>query len=469
MDVNIKSRSKGQAMGAVSAYRAGEKIYSERDDTAYEQADIFSASAYRSGENLQNKQSGKTHDYTRRADVFHSEIILPVNAPLEFQDRSALCNAIDKAEKRKDAQLVREVVVALPVELGAEDNTEMTRDFIQRIFVDEGMIADFSYHLGHIHDRQDETYPFKDLTIRRENPHVHILLTMRDVDENGFGKKNREWNKPEYLAKWREEWANTVNRKLEQKGLDIRISHLSLKEQGIDREPTKKMGHKAWKLEVKGIKTKIGEENRAIMTRNKAKLPENAAKNMHELKESYITLDRETAELRIETDQAERESRVLKHKAEKIFEDVAQIRDQRGRDYFKQKYNFAPEQAKQEVQRLEDKARSLGNLHTKLREKLTPFVEEKRGLLLEYQRQKLLADISADKAKIEANLARLEKETRGKLSPKENIARLNIVRVLNDVKEPNFSEVLKQVKPEQARELVRRRERERERTRGRFR
>ena len=318
MDVNIKSRGKGQSMGAVSAYRSGEKIHSERDGMThdYTKRSSLKAADYRAGEG----------NFANRTDVLHSEIMLPANAPLEFQDRATLCNAIDKAEKRKDSQLVREVVLGLQNELSQEENLEAVRDYVQRNFVDKGMIADFSVHSGHIHDRQDETYPFKDLAIRKENPHVHILLTMRDVDERGFGRKNRDWNKPEYLREWREEWANTVNRKFAEKGLDERIDHRTLEAQGIEREPTKKMGQKAWKLETKGIKTKIGEENRGIIKRNLEK-----GLRIHAKKSAEI--------------------RRLENRAGEMSGRVAQARDEYGKAHFKRLFGVDVEGAGAEIER----------------------------------------------------------------------------------------------------------------------
>lgn len=228
------------------------------------------ASAYRSGEKINE------HDYTKKCDIIHSEIMLPENAPSEYTDRATLWNAVENAEKHPRARLSREVVVALPNELTEGEQVKLVQDYVQRNFVDKGMCADFSIHAGHIHTKKDEVYPFQDLTIRKENPHAHIMLTVRPINKDGtWGEKSQkeyildrhgeriktpkgnykcrkidltDWDKKETLVKWRKDWADTVNKEFDRLGIDERISHLSLKEQGIDRTPTKHMGHDAWNL-----------------------------------------------------------------------------------------------------------------------------------------------------------------------------------------------------------------------------
>jgi len=181
--------------------------------------------------------------------VAHSEIILPENAPPEYADRQTLWNAVEKNEKRKDAQLSREIIVALPKELNLEEQISVMRQYIKENFVKKGMIADFSIHHN------------------EKNPHAHIMLTMRNVSRNGFGLKNTDWNKKENLLSYRKAWTHIINNTLERKGLAERIDHRTLKEQGIDREPTIHMGHAATALERQGIHTKKGDYNREIKRR----------------------------------------------------------------------------------------------------------------------------------------------------------------------------------------------------------
>ena len=94
-------------------------------------------------------------------------------------DRQRLWNQVEAAEHRKDAQVAREVEVGLPIELSKNEQVELLRDFVKREFVSRGMVADFSLHLDN-----------------PENPHAHILLTTRDLTSEGFGQKNRGWNRP---------------------------------------------------------------------------------------------------------------------------------------------------------------------------------------------------------------------------------------------------------------------------------
>ena len=117
---------------------------------------------------MTNQYDGVTHDYTRKQGCLFSEILLPKSAPSEWLEREALWNAVEAAEKAKDSRLARELIVALPCELGLPEWTAMLRGFIQKQCVGEGMCADLS-----IHDTDGH------------NPHAHILLTMRPIDENG--------------------------------------------------------------------------------------------------------------------------------------------------------------------------------------------------------------------------------------------------------------------------------------------
>ena len=210
------------------------------------------AAAYRSGEQVKDERTGKTHDYTGKTDIYDSEILKPAIAPERLGDRTTLWNEVEQGEKRKDAQLSREFLVALPVELNNHERQELTRDFVQDQFVDKGMIADVGYHDFNSH-----------------NPHAHIMLTMRSVDEEGFGKKKREWNKREKLQQQREAWARHANAHLEQAGYEVRIDHRSLKEQGSERQPQPKLGPAVMNMEAKGIRTDKGDEFRRVNKANR--------------------------------------------------------------------------------------------------------------------------------------------------------------------------------------------------------
>ena len=135
-----------------------------------------SAAAYRAGEKITNEYDGIIHDYTRKGGIVHTEILLPDNAPLEYTDRTALWNAVEKIEKAKNSQLAREIEVALPVELTREQNINLVREYVKQNFVDNGMCADVC-----VHDKNDG------------NPHAHIMLTMRPFnEEKTWGAKQRK-------------------------------------------------------------------------------------------------------------------------------------------------------------------------------------------------------------------------------------------------------------------------------------
>lgn len=190
------------------------------------------AAAYRSAERLFDERQGVFHDYQKKAeDVLHKEILKPDNAPEWVLNREKLWNEVEKTEKRKDAQLAREFNIALPREFSLEQNVELVREFMQKEFVDRGMIADVCIHEGKSHGGERQ-------------PHAHVMLTMREISEEGFGKKVREWNSKELLLQFREAWANTANLHLAKAGLDINIDHRTLEAQGIDLYPQNKIGPK---------------------------------------------------------------------------------------------------------------------------------------------------------------------------------------------------------------------------------
>ena len=238
------------------------------------------AAAYRSGEKLTNEWDGLTHDYTKKGGVVHSEILLPAHAPPAFSDRSTLWNSVELSEKSNNAQLAREVEIALPVELSREEQTRLVREYCSSQFVSKGMIADFNLH-----------------DTGGGNPHAHILLTLRPLDEKGAwlpkskkeyvldenGEKIRlpsgryktrkvdlvDWNNRENAEVWRRAWADLANEFLERNDCPERIDHRSYERQGIDQLPTVHVGVSATQMEKKGIATERGELNRSIKAANR--------------------------------------------------------------------------------------------------------------------------------------------------------------------------------------------------------
>lgn len=238
------------------------------------------AAAYRSGETLTNEYDGVTHDYTRKGGVVHTEILLPAHAPTAYADRAVLWNAVEKTEKAKNAQLAREIELALPRELTREQGISLVREYVKAQFVGAGMCADIA-----IHDKLDG------------NPHAHVMLTMRPIEQGGawgakqkkeyildrdgnkiYDRKKRQykcksvpatdWNERSNSEEWRAAWAETCNRALEQNGHAERVDHRSYARQGTEQIPTVHLGVAASAMEKHGIRTERGDLNREIEVTN---------------------------------------------------------------------------------------------------------------------------------------------------------------------------------------------------------
>ena len=222
----------------------------------------------------------KTKNYSYKApEVLAKGILLPSHAPRSYADRQTLWNAVEKVEGQWNAQLARGIIMALPRELPKSEYEPLIRDYCREQFVSKGMIADFA-----IHDKGDG------------NPHAHILLTMRAIDENGKwlpkahkvydldenGERIRlpsgewkshkentvDWNDRKYAEVWRSEWATAVNRYFEKCGIPERLELRSFARQGKDELPTVHLGPAVAHMEQKGIATEIGYYNRQIKSHN---------------------------------------------------------------------------------------------------------------------------------------------------------------------------------------------------------
>ncbi len=213
------------------------------------------AAAYRAAMAVQDERTGLRFDYTRRRGVVHTEILAPADAPAWMSDRVQLWNAVERVEKRKDAQLAREIQLALPHELTHAQRLDLVRGFAGTEFVGRGMIADISVHAPDT--RGDD-----------RNWHAHILLTMRELAGEGFGKKARAWNDTEQLEHWRAAWAAAVNAMLEEHGHAGTVDHRSYIDRGIDREPEPKQGPVATELERQGLASYAGADRQAVQERN---------------------------------------------------------------------------------------------------------------------------------------------------------------------------------------------------------
>jgi hypothetical protein len=234
--------------------------------------------AYRAAEKLLDEKTGKIYDYSRRRGVLYKEIIAPQHAPAWVYDRAKLWNAVESCEKRKDSQVAREIMVALPAELDASQRLKLVRGYILQQFIKAGMIADFVIHAPSRHGDQ-------------RNYHAHILLTMREITPEGFGGKIRKWNAKSYIYQWRQAWEQHANQALRQAGLDCRIDGRSHASRGLDREPRLHLGHQAAALERNGERSERGDANRAIEARNAARAELERLSGVSQIEEKFDELE----------------------------------------------------------------------------------------------------------------------------------------------------------------------------------
>ena len=191
---------------------------------------------YVSGQKLHDIYLHETY-YRQRTDIAFMGIFLPARAPSDFDDLQRLCDKIECAEKRYDARTARELIASLPNELALAENIRIVETFIRANFLEYGLCA-----IAAIHKGQNLTDP------TRNNPHTHIILPTRTLDENGFhAKKYRELDKQENVKIWRKQWADVQNIAYERNGLPIRVSHESLEVQGKwDRKPKVHLSRIDW-------------------------------------------------------------------------------------------------------------------------------------------------------------------------------------------------------------------------------
>ncbi|RHQ20912.1 conjugal transfer protein [Clostridiaceae bacterium AF29-16BH] len=252
-EITIVQRSQRQSAVAAAAYQSGEKLFCEYDQ--------------------------QVKHYPEKRGIVHNEILLPANAPPEYADRNTLWNAAEAVEKQWNSQLARRWVLSIPREIPPDQYAALVRDFCNQQFVSKGMCVDFA-----IHDKGDG------------NPHAHVMLTMRamdehgkwlpksrkvyDLDENGERiklpsgrwKSHKEdtvdWNDRKYCEIWRHEWEIIQNRYLEANNRPERVDLRSYERQGLDIIPTVHEGAAVRQMEKRGIQTNIGNLNREIKAAN---------------------------------------------------------------------------------------------------------------------------------------------------------------------------------------------------------
>ncbi|MED2974158.1 MobQ family relaxase [Fictibacillus sp. B-59209] len=274
--------------------------FSNQIKSRKKQQNAIAAAAYRSGERLVDERTNEEKYYHRSVQPV-THILAPSHAPQWVYQRERLWNEVERVEKQWNSQLCREINVALPKELSHEEQEKLAITFCQEIFADDGMVADVAIH------RDDE-----------ENPHFHVLLTMRPFNPDGtWGNKQKktkevingkvttmaihttDWNTKEKLLYWREQWAHYANRFLEKNGFSERLSHLSHEARGLETLPTIHEGFAARKMESEGkvsdrmqINRDRKEYNRTVIELTEAKRKIQKRERAHSFVRRFTPLEK---------------------------------------------------------------------------------------------------------------------------------------------------------------------------------
>lgn len=248
-------------------------------------------SSYNSCDKIKNEYDGTIHNYSNKPYHTYHEILLPKNAPLEYRDKAKLWNAVELSEKSKNAQLCRSFDVALPKELSQEEQEKLIRDFCKENFMDRGMCVQIDIHSN------------------PENPHAHVMTTLREIDENGNWKakrkdvykldengeripiidkktglqktdnrnrkqweretiKTNDWDSKEFLLEVRKNWSDKCNEKLREKGAK-EITHKSHKDMEFYKQPQIHLGSYNHKLMKEGKTNDRIEQYKNIIEQNR--------------------------------------------------------------------------------------------------------------------------------------------------------------------------------------------------------
>lgn len=198
------------------------------------------AAAYRAGVVITDERTGEIHDYRRKGGIVSTELFVPAGAPAWAGDRASLWNAAEQAEVRKNSTVAREFEIALPAELGADEQRRLAHDFAREIVDRHGCAADVAIHKP---NREGD----------KRNHHAHILITTRRLAGDGFAEKTRELDDKktgsDLVIEWRERFATLQNQRLAAAGVAARVDHRTLEAQGIDREATRHLGPTATSFE----------------------------------------------------------------------------------------------------------------------------------------------------------------------------------------------------------------------------
>ncbi|WP_371349422.1 MobQ family relaxase [Ancylobacter sp. IITR112] len=179
---------------------------------------VVAMAAYRSGERLHDAAHDRFADYSNRRGVAFTEIMAPEGSAPWLTDRQTLWNAVEHGERRSDAQLAREINMALPHELTDAERIALVREFVASQFVSRGMVADVAIHR-----------PVREKGENPRNHHAHVLLTLRQATPSGLREvKTREWNGRGMLDGWRAAWAAHQNDALRARGFRVQVDHRTL-------------------------------------------------------------------------------------------------------------------------------------------------------------------------------------------------------------------------------------------------
>lgn len=276
------------------------------------------AAAYRAGCVIEDKRTGLKHDYTKKQGVKHTEIIVPdgVNIP----NRSDLWNAAEAAEKRKDACTAREYEINLPYELNQEQRTQLAQDFCRQLAKIHGIAVDLCIHEPNEREIKAGADP--------RNHHAHILTTTRKITNDGLTDKadieKSGRKRKDDLKATRELWADTANEHFKKAGLEKRIDHRSLKDQGSALMPTIKMGKIATQMERDPLYTKKGETPRPRYETRKG----NINRAIKEINEQIKTLENELYLDRGRLSAKDKIDEMKKDREEQIKKDLEQRRQE---------------------------------------------------------------------------------------------------------------------------------------------
>lgn len=252
-NLHIQTISRGARKSAVaaSAYRSG--------------SSVVACAAYRACEKLKDERYNKTHDYSKKHNVLHTEIIKPDHAPQWMGDRQQLWNAVEAGEKRKDAQLAKEVILVLPRNLDHEQHKQVVTGWIADNVTSRGLIADYAIHEP-------------DASDGGKNPHAHVMFTLRPVEADGtFGKKLTGYKDggldgKAALQEMRFSYQEHLNiASAENDNNQITFDLRSYREKGINRTPQPKKGAKVTYLEKRGYETEWGKQIEKVRYLNAAR------------------------------------------------------------------------------------------------------------------------------------------------------------------------------------------------------